>query len=184
MLILEILLELKSKQGEITASVLHFDLEENEEVYVKMPCGFEKPGKVLKLKKTLYGLCQSPRAFWKYMVEKMSNCGMPQLNLDSCLFVDKKVIYIYYVDDFLFWSQDEKGIHEFSMALHKQGVYLEQEDDSEEFLGVHLEKDSETDLLEMKQTGLIDPFIETLGLDVGTMNGSVAPAEHKPLLKD
>ncbi len=47
-----------------------------------------------------------------------------------------------------------------------------------------LEKDTETGLLEMKQTGLIDRVIEILGLDVGTMNGKAMPAEHTPLVKD
>ena len=51
MLILEILLELKSKQGDITAAFLHAELEEGEEVYVAMPQGFKKPGKVLKLRR-------------------------------------------------------------------------------------------------------------------------------------
>ncbi len=104
MLVLEILLELKPKQGDVTVAFLHAALEENEEVYVKIPCGFQKPGKVLKLKKFLYGLRQSPRAFWKYMVEKMSNCGMPKLTLDLCLFVDENFICIFYVDDLLFWA--------------------------------------------------------------------------------
>ncbi len=48
---------------------LHADLAPDETVYVAMPLGFNtksKNGKrqVLKLNKTLYGLCQSPRAFW------------------------------------------------------------------------------------------------------------------------
>ena len=43
MLILEVLLDLKSKQGDVTAAFLHADLEENEEVFVRMPRGFEKP---------------------------------------------------------------------------------------------------------------------------------------------
>ena len=68
MLILEVLLGLKSKQGDVTAAFLHADLGKDEEVYVRMPRGFEKKGKVLKLKKTLYGLRQSPRAFWRYML--------------------------------------------------------------------------------------------------------------------
>ena len=93
-LILEILLDLKSKQGDVTAAFLHADLEEDEKVYVRMPQGFRKSGKVLKLKKTLYGLCQSSRAFWKYMVEKMKACGMPQSEFDPCLFVGKKVTCI------------------------------------------------------------------------------------------
>ena len=36
----------------------------------------------------------------------------------------------------------------------------------------------------MKQEGLIDHVIEALGLDVGTMNGKITPAEAKPLVKD
>ena len=68
MFILEILLGLKSKQGDVTCAFLHADLEPGENVYVDMPLGFaqySKDGtkKCLKLKKTLYGLRQSPRAF-------------------------------------------------------------------------------------------------------------------------
>ena len=75
MLILEVLLGLKSKQGDVTAAFLHADLEEGKNVFVDMPKGFEQYAKngrkkVFKLKKTLYGLRQSPRAFWKYLTEK------------------------------------------------------------------------------------------------------------------
>ena len=86
----------------MTAAFLHADLDPEEEVYVNMPKGFERKGKVLKLKKTLYGLCQSPIAFWKYMVEKMELCGVPQSEFDPCLFIGEKVICICYVDDLLF----------------------------------------------------------------------------------
>ena len=58
MLILEILLNFKFKQGDVTAVFLHVELGEDEKVYVKMPLGFRKKGKVLSLKKTLYGLRQ------------------------------------------------------------------------------------------------------------------------------
>ena len=184
MLILEVLLDLKSKQGDVTAAFLHVDLGEDEEVYVRMPRGFEQSGKILKLRKTLYGLRQSPRAFWEYIVKKREASGCPQSELDPCLFVSKKVICIVYVDDILFWSKDEKHIHELAMRLREQGVDLEQEDDAAGFLGVRLERDEQTGLLEMKQPGLIDRVIETLGLDVGTVNGKATPAEHAPLVKD
>ena len=63
MLILEILLYRKSKQGDVTAAFLHTKLGEDEKVYVEMPLGFRKQGKVLKLNTTLYGLRQLPRMF-------------------------------------------------------------------------------------------------------------------------
>ena len=124
MLILEVLLKLKSKQGDITAAFVHADVEEGENIYVEMPHGFRKHGKVLKLKKTLYGLRQSPRAFWLYLTEKMNLCGMEQSTLDPCLFIGEKVICIGYVDDLIFWAIDEAGIDALADQLIAAGVSL------------------------------------------------------------
>ena len=76
MLILEVLLGIKYKQGKVTASFLHADLGECKKFFVVMPRGFYVKGKngrnkVLKLKKKFYGLRQIPRALWKYMTSKM-----------------------------------------------------------------------------------------------------------------
>ena len=122
MLVLEVLIGLKYKQGEMTAAFLHADLGEDEKVFVDMTLGFGvkvKNGrnKVLKLKKMLYGLRQSPRAFWKYMTSKMELCGMVQSKMDPCLFIGKKVMAIIYVDDILFWSANVNAIHDKAMKL-------------------------------------------------------------------
>ena len=148
-----------------------------------MPRGFRQDGKVLKLKKTLYGCRQSPRDFWKYLVAKMDACGMKQSKFDPCLFVGDTVIAICYVDDILFWSKNEDNIHEVAMKLREAGVDLEQEDDAAGFLGVRIEKNKDG-LLEMTQEGLIDRVIETLVLDVGTVHGKWTPAEAAPLVRD
>ena len=184
MLILEVLLNLKSKQGDVTAAFLHASVEKDEKIYVHMPRGFSKPGKVLKLKKTLYGLRQSPRAFWKYMVQKMADVGMPQSDLDPCLFIGEKVICIVYVDDLLFWARDETDISEVALKLRDIGVDLEQEDDAAGFLGVDMVRDSTTGLIEMKQTGLIKRIIDALGLDDGNVARKLTPSSGEPLIRD
>ncbi len=46
-----------------------------------------------------------------------------------------------------------------------------------------MDHDSDTRLLELKQIGLTDKVIETLGLDVGTVNGKATPALNAPLVK-
>jgi hypothetical protein len=51
MLILEVLLELKSKQGDVTAAFFHALLGPNEHIYCEIQLGFRIPGKFLKLKK-------------------------------------------------------------------------------------------------------------------------------------
>ena len=138
----------------------------------------------MKLKKTLYGLRQSPRSFWKYMTPKMEICGMVQSKMDPCLFIGEKVITIIYVDDILFWSVDVNDINEKAMKFRDQGFDLEQEDDAAGFLGVTLGRDETTWMMEMKQVGLIDRVIETLGLDDGMKKGKLTPAESTPLVKN
>ena len=122
--------------------------------------------------------------FWKYLTAAMVKSGIQVSKLDPCLFIDKRVVCICYVDDILLWSKDVKHINELAEELRKQGLLLEQEDDAAGFLGVRLERVEGTNLLEMKQTGLIDRVLETLGLDVGTVNGKATPAERAPLVKD
>jgi hypothetical protein len=70
------------------------------------------------------------------------------------------------------------------MQLRELGVDLEQEDDAAGFLGVTLDHDGTSSLLEMKQTGLIKRVIEAFGLDDGYAKGKHTPAESKPLVKD
>ena len=91
MFILEVLLGLKSKQGDVTCAFLHANLASDKTVYVDMPLGFNiksKNGKqqVLKLNKTLYGLFQSPRAFWKYIIKKLESCGLKQTKFEPFSF--------------------------------------------------------------------------------------------------
>ena len=183
LLILEVLLKLKSKQGDVTAAFLHATLDEKEKIYVEMPVGFRDSGKVLKLKKTLYGLRQSPREFWKYLSNAMVACDMQPSRMDPCLFVGPKVLAVAYVDDILFWAKDEKDINDLAILLREQGLLLEQEDDAAGFLGVRLSYTPDGKI-EMKQTGLIDRVIETLGLDTKMAKSKHTPAEQKPLTRD
>ena len=141
--VLKCLLRLVSKQGDVTCAFLCTHLNENEKVSVDIPLGFKKydssgKEKVLPLKRTLYGLRQSPRAFWKYVTDKLVRCRMTQSKFDPCLFISEQVICIMHVDDLLFWSVDEQHIITLGVALQKEGVLLEVEGDPARFLGVKL----------------------------------------------
>ena len=87
MLILEVLLNLKSKQGDVTAVFLHAKIPEGKNLYVDMPRGFgnfsgNRKRKCLKLRKSLYGLHQSPRDFCQYLTEKLEASGLQKSKLD------------------------------------------------------------------------------------------------------
>ena len=135
MLILECLLDLKSKQGDVNCAFLHAHLSEEETVYVHMPQEFtqyDKKGKakVLKLKRCLYDLKNSPRAFWKFMVEELAFCGLQQSKLDPCLFIGDTVIAVMYVENLLMWSTEDKHMIDLGQLLNKAGVYSEEENDA------------------------------------------------------
>ena len=65
------------------------------------------------------------------------------------------IIAISCVNDLIFWSCDKNKIHIVAMKLHNIAAYLKQETDTAGFLGIQMEHDPATDLLEMKQEGLI-----------------------------
>jgi hypothetical protein len=80
---------------------------------------------------------------------------LKQSKFDPCLFIGLDVICVVYVDNLIFWSREIPWINWVTMALHELGVNLEREDNTTGFLGVTLDHDAPTGLLEMKQTGLI-----------------------------
>ena len=100
MFILEVLMGLMFNQGDVTAKFLHVDIRENQNVYVEMPRGFEhfsKNGrkKYLKLKKTLYGLSKSPRAFLQYLINNLEQIGLKQSKFDPFFFQVRKSHVLY-----------------------------------------------------------------------------------------
>jgi hypothetical protein len=80
-----------------------------EEVYMEIPPGLETSSnynKVCKLKKLLYGLKQSPRAWFDRFTKTMVQNGSSQCQADHTLFIksspkNKKAILIVYVDDIM-----------------------------------------------------------------------------------
>ncbi|KAL7524697.1 hypothetical protein ACHAXR_002241, partial [Thalassiosira sp. AJA248-18] len=189
LLILECLLGLVSKQGDITCAFLHAHLEEDEKVFLRMPQGFkqyDKRGneKVFSMNRSIYGLKQSPRAFWKYMVEKFEAVGMRQSDFDPCLFIGDNCIAVMYVDDVLLWSTKEEYIIKVGLDLRALGVDLEEEEDAAGYLGVQLTKISKTGQMVMTQEGLITRIIEALGLDTDKSTPRNTPCLKAPLSKD
>ena len=60
-------LGLETKQIDITLAICQSTLD--EPIYVKMPQSLQISGKVLKLKKSLYGLAVAPKLFFKTLSE-------------------------------------------------------------------------------------------------------------------
>jgi hypothetical protein len=87
----------------------------DEEIYVHQPRGFKRGSgtEVLRLRCTLYGLCQSPRYFFKYFTEHLVRQGLTPSLFDPCLFMTSSMIVIIYVDDILIYGKSVNEIDDF-----------------------------------------------------------------------
>ena len=92
-----------------------------------LPPGFTMAsdvGKVCKLKKSLYGLKQFPRAWFGKFSQSMKNYGFKQSQVDHTLFLKcdrgKLTTLIVYVDIMVVTGNDEEGIKRLRDYLAKE----------------------------------------------------------------
>ena len=179
LLVLSIFLGLHTKQVDYTLAFCQAPIDTN--VYVEMPRGFRKPGKVLKLKQSLYGLKQSPKNFFHHLRDNLIACGFVQSQYDACLFTSDDVIILVYVDDCLLYAPNADSIDKAIEKIRSKGMDVHFEDDVAGFLGVHINR-RDDGTIELTQTGLIDRIIDALGLDGATPKKT--PAECGALGSD
>ena len=90
-----------------------------------MPRGFRDSGYVYKLKKSLYGLRQSPKNFFEHLKDQLGAVGFTQSTVDPCLFIKGDCICITYVDDILMFANSDDIITKVIEDLRLQGAQLE-----------------------------------------------------------
>uniref|UniRef100_A0A2N9HHL8 Integrase catalytic domain-containing protein n=1 Tax=Fagus sylvatica TaxID=28930 RepID=A0A2N9HHL8_FAGSY len=100
-------------QLDVKNAFLHGDLTET--VYMTQPPGFESKGEcVCHLKKSIYGLKQSPRAWFDKFSKAVVSHGMTRSQADHSVFFKKTrtgiVILVVYVDDIVITGSDKEGI--------------------------------------------------------------------------
>ena len=109
-------------QMDIHNAFLHGDLE--EEIYMQLPPGFQTDDatKVCRLRKSLYGLKQSPRCWFAKLSKALLSFGFKQSYEDYSLFSFVKenicLRILVYVDDFIIVGNDVSTIHRFKNYLN------------------------------------------------------------------
>ena len=104
--------DLDIHQMDVKSAFLNGDL--TEEIYMKCPPGFDpKDGTVWKLNKSLYGLKQSSRQWYKRLLRELHDLGFTRSHHDHAIFFkregDKYIICAVYVDDMLIAGNDIPG---------------------------------------------------------------------------
>ena len=156
-------------QLDIKNAFLHGDLE--EEVYMEQPPGFVAQGEsnlACKLRRSLYDLKQSPRAWFRKFSNIVQNFGLKRSEADHsifyCLTSPGKCVYlIVYVDDIVITGNDAGKISQLKEHLchHFQTKDL---GNLKYFLGIEVAQSKEGVVISqrkyaldiLKETGMID----------------------------
>ncbi|CAJ2672360.1 unnamed protein product [Trifolium pratense] len=151
-------------QLDVKNAFLNGDLE--EEVYMDIPPGFEDKfgSNVCKLNKSLYGLKQSPRAWFEKFTYSMKKQGYIQGQADHTLFTkfsqDGKIaVLIVYVDDIVLTGDD---IVEMARVKEKLALDFEIKDlgSMRYFLGMEVAR-SKDGIVVSQQKYILDLLKET-----------------------
>ncbi len=141
MLVASILWQLTNVIVDVETAFLHGDLE--EEIYMDCPEGLEHdPDECLLLQKTIYGLVQSARQFYKKFVNTLRNkLGFKGGYADPCLLTrrcDKGIVFIaLYVDD-CFCCGNKEAIQETVKLIQEAGFNVTIENEMTDYLSCEI----------------------------------------------
>jgi hypothetical protein len=103
---------------DVKTAFLNGELE--SEVYMKPPPGIQIPrGKVLRLRRSLYGLKQSPRSWYDKFRKTMEKWSWQVSPYDPCVFLQSDLgLYVaLWVDDILIFGAKHDPINAFKAQL-------------------------------------------------------------------
>ena len=112
---------LKLHQIDVTTAFLNGELK--EEVFMKQPEGFIVKGQehlVCRLKRSIYGLKQSPRCWNSALDSQLKKMGFIQADSDPCIYrasVGETFFIGVYVDDIVLAAKGEKRLNEVKKSL-------------------------------------------------------------------
>ena len=190
----------ESEQGDIVTAFLYGDLE--EKVMMKVPEGvyiedgerfidgegvervFDKKTKeeesqnmVWELKKSIYGLKQSPRCFYNKLDGVMVKKGYKKVQADYGVWVHEKGVMIVHVDDMLILGT-EGGIGGFKETIEEvfQVRWLGQIDNSA-FVGLRIKRDRENRRIMISQDTYALAILKKFGME--NANECATPMDPK-----
>ncbi|KAD4178669.1 hypothetical protein E3N88_27260 [Mikania micrantha] len=188
MLAITVVYDLELEQLDVKTAFLHGVLD--EQIYMKQPLGFVKEGeenKVCLLKKSLYGLKQSPRQWYRRFDECMIKSGFIRSNFDSCVYtmeyVQGKFIYLLlYVDEMLIACEDIEQIGHVKKLLMCE-FDMKELGPAKKILGIEIERDRVNRRLYLTQKSYIRKVL--LNYSMENSKPVVTPlAQHFKLSKE
>ncbi|KAL5850870.1 hypothetical protein ACOSQ4_008883 [Xanthoceras sorbifolium] len=182
-------LNLELVQLDVKTAFLHGDLE--EEIYMTQPEGFKVAGKedlVCKLGKSLYGLKQSPRQWYKRFDKFMLGQKYTRSKYDHCVYLrklqDGSFIYLLlYVDDMLIASSNQEEIEKLKAQL-SQEFEMKDLGEAKKILGMEISRDRKLGQLCLTQKQYLRKVLQRFGINDKSKPVNTPLAPHMKLSAD
>jgi hypothetical protein len=170
------------EQMDVKTGFLHCDLE--EQIYKKQPEGFSQPGQehlVCKLKKSLYGLKQSPRQWYKRFDSYMIKISHRRCEYDCCVYVRSLddglfIFLLLYVDDMLITAKSIVEVNKLKILLSIE-FDMKNLGAAKKILRIKIRKDRDAKRLWLSQASYVKKVLERFSLE-NTKSVSTHLANH------
>lgn len=141
-----------------------------EEVYIRQPKGYEDPRNptgVLQLKRALYGLKQSARAWYGRLSSFLISQGFEVNAIDPSLFQrtrgDRIMFVEVYVDDLGALANSEEEMEEFQKAMSSE-FKMKDLGETSYYLGIHFEHHKNSKTIHLHQNLYIQHLLDRYNL--------------------
>lgn len=174
---------LELAQLDVKTAFLHGDLE--EEIYMSQPEGFKEAGKekwVCYLKKSLYGLKQSPRQWYKRFDRFMIDLKYTRCQYDHCVYfkqlADGSFIYLLlYVDDMLIACKSKVEIDRMKAQL-SQEFEMKDLGEARRILGMEINRDRVRSTVHLTQKQYLKRVLQRFNMNSKTKPVSTPMAPY------
>ncbi|CAI7870400.1 unnamed protein product [Closterium sp. NIES-54] len=159
-------LDLEVEQLDVCTAFLYGLLM--EKVYMRQPPGYDDgSGRVWKLKRTLYGLKQSRRGWYKRIDDFLLQHDFTRSECDSALYVlkegEKQLVLLLYVDDLLLFSDSKDLIREVKQRLEAEFA-MRDLGPVTYYLGMHVDRDRANGTIHLHQEKYVKGLVESFGM--------------------
>ncbi|WVZ24349.1 hypothetical protein V8G54_002893 [Vigna mungo] len=172
------------EQLDVRTAFLHGDLEET--IYMKQPDGFAVDDRVCLLQKSLYGLKQSPRQWYRKFDDFLIKLNFKRCNYDDCVYTlnhDGEMLYLLlYVDDILIASSDRGMIGETKTRL-ADAFEMKELGEARRILGIDIKRDRPGSNLFLSQECYLQKVISRYRMAESKM-ASTPVGQHLKLTKE
>jgi transposase InsO family protein len=172
------------EQMDVKTAFLYPEVE--EEVYISIPEGYkmlypedDEVGEVLRLIKTLYGLRQSPLAWFRVLDRLFRSKGLSRSNEDPSLYISRDLILLVFVDDIVFFAKSKEAITKAKSWLRDEFKMVDL-GDLKLFLGMQITRDRTRRTLFLGQERYTQKILERCKME--SCHGCKTPMDTKLVL--